>query len=244
MRATNDGNGDEIASTYLPLSGGTMTGNVFAPTPANNDNSTKLATTEFVANDLKGNAMLLADSFANVIPSGADLNDYKTAGTYITTSSAVTNSLSNCPDSYVAVKLVVIHDGYGDIVYGGRQILFGSSIFVRSWSGGTDGSWQSWSTVELVKASGTNYIRYESGLQIYFGSINPNTDGTAVIYTFPVPFVNTPIALCDVGRPSSSPNNYTPQHVVSTTKINVYGVGNGSGWTNTPVYYIVIGYWK
>ena len=46
--ATNDANGNPIAGTYLPLSGGTLTGVVNGVTPTAGDNSTKIATTEFV----------------------------------------------------------------------------------------------------------------------------------------------------------------------------------------------------
>lgn len=42
----------EEVSNFLPLSGGTITGNVFAPTPTAGDDSTKLATTEFVQNEI------------------------------------------------------------------------------------------------------------------------------------------------------------------------------------------------
>ena len=46
--ATNDANGSPIAGTYLPLSGGTLTGVLNGVTPTAGDNSTKIATTEFV----------------------------------------------------------------------------------------------------------------------------------------------------------------------------------------------------
>ena len=47
-KATNDGNGNNIASTYLPVSGGTLTGVVNGVTPPVGDNSKKLANTEFI----------------------------------------------------------------------------------------------------------------------------------------------------------------------------------------------------
>ena len=50
--ATNDSNGNQIDTTYLPLSGGTLTGNVNGVTPTAGDDSTKLATTEFVQDEI------------------------------------------------------------------------------------------------------------------------------------------------------------------------------------------------
>jgi len=41
---------DNVPTTYLPRSGGTLTGVTNAPTPATSDNSTKIATTSFVNN--------------------------------------------------------------------------------------------------------------------------------------------------------------------------------------------------
>ena len=46
--ATNDGNGNQISTTYLPLAGGTLTGVVDGVTATASDSSTKLATTAYV----------------------------------------------------------------------------------------------------------------------------------------------------------------------------------------------------
>lgn len=46
--ATNDSNGNKIDTTYLPLSGGTLTGDVNGVTPPAGDDSKKLANTEFI----------------------------------------------------------------------------------------------------------------------------------------------------------------------------------------------------
>lgn len=51
--ATNDANGNPIASTYLPLAGGTLTGAVNGVTPTAGDESTKLATTEYVREEVR-----------------------------------------------------------------------------------------------------------------------------------------------------------------------------------------------
>lgn len=51
--ATNDANGNPIASTYLPLAGGTLTGAVNGVTPTAGDESTKLATTAYVREEVR-----------------------------------------------------------------------------------------------------------------------------------------------------------------------------------------------
>ena len=50
LQKNNDEKMQYLANNYLPLSGGTLTGNVNGVTPADSDDSTKLATTEFVDN--------------------------------------------------------------------------------------------------------------------------------------------------------------------------------------------------
>ena len=48
LQKNNDEKMQYLANNYLPLNGGTMTGDVFGVTPPNGDNSKKLATTAFV----------------------------------------------------------------------------------------------------------------------------------------------------------------------------------------------------
>lgn len=138
--------GNNVAVTASPA----FTGSPTAPTQATNNNSTRLATTAYVVNDLKANVPLLADAFAEAIPSGADLNDYNTQGTYRSTSGSITDSLSNCPVTGIAFKLIVFQCGYNSILYG-IQILMTSleRIYVRS-SSSTVGSWRQWKRVAFT----------------------------------------------------------------------------------------------
>ena len=151
-----------IVNNFLPLSGGTMTGNIILAdggnplstaggtltgevdgvTPASNDNSTKLATTEWVVGSLKENAFILDDSHTPTIPENSDLNDYTTAGTYRATSSTTSATLSNCPVSSSAFKLFVIEVGYGNFNYG-MQIILGiaRAMYVRN---KTANGWTAW----------------------------------------------------------------------------------------------------
>lgn len=70
--------GQEIAIRNSP----SFTGNPTALTQATNDNSTKLATTGYVVNDLKANAPLLANNFLTNLSASDDLNNVTTVGTY------------------------------------------------------------------------------------------------------------------------------------------------------------------
>ena len=105
------------ASGNLPLTGGTLTGDVEGVTPASNDNSAKLTNTEWVVGFAKDNVFLLDDSHTPTIPSNSNLNNYATAGTYRSTSASTSGSLSNCPVTSYAFKLFVIEIGYGSNAY-------------------------------------------------------------------------------------------------------------------------------
>lgn len=137
-----DGTCEWLVSSYLPTTGGTLTGEVNGVTPATSDNSTKLATTAWGVNALKQHTFLLDDSRTPTIPNSADLNDYTTAGTYRATSSATSSTLSNCPVSNSAFKLFVIEVGYGNYNYGMQIILsIGRAMYVRN---KTANAWTVW----------------------------------------------------------------------------------------------------
>ena len=150
--ATNDGNGNEISATYLPLAGGTLTGAVSGVTPATSDNSTKLATTEWGVNALKQYAFILDDSRTPTIPNNANLNNYTTPGTYRSTGSTVSTTLSNCPVSNSAFKLFVIEIGYGAFNSYGMQLILGigRAIYVRNKISG--GGWTAWGKLNYTDA--------------------------------------------------------------------------------------------
>ena len=179
--------GNELAKLASPA----FTGNPTAPTQSTNNNSTRLATTAFVANDLKVNSMLLSDTFATQMESGDDLNDFKTAGTYIATSSAFVNSLINCPVNNTLIKLVVLYGGRGSTLYEGRQILFSSNsaIYTRKWNGGSSGSWGAWTTFayaeNVLPLSGgtlTGALRSQSTLGFSFQNLEKGTNPETASY--------------------------------------------------------------
>ena len=54
LKAKQDGSGNQIDTTYAPISSPALTGTPTAPTPTSGDNSTKIATTEFVTGAISG----------------------------------------------------------------------------------------------------------------------------------------------------------------------------------------------
>ena len=105
-----------------------------------------------------------------------------------------------------------------------KKVLAGVSNGTLTWNG---------KNVERVNASGTNYIRYESGFQICWAVVG-NVTSTMQTVTFPVAFNSAPTVF------SAGSANYTAwASGVSTTSCSV-GISSG---TNT-VKYLAIGYWK
>ena len=90
---------------------------------------------------------------------------------------------------------------------------------------------QSGKSVVLVNASGTNYIRFENGLQICWG----NLSNVAIPYTltYPQPFKSSPSVAIDNGALYTSNWSGTSCQLVRLS---------GSG--NAYVGYIAIGNWK
>lgn len=107
---------------------------------------------------------------------------------------------------------------------GNTKSLIANADGTLTWSG---------KEIERVNAIGSDYIRYESGLQVCWGAIGSvTTDGKAV--TFPVAFNSSPTVF------STGSGNYIAwASSVTTTTCNV----RISSGTNT-VKYLAIGSWK
>lgn len=74
-KATNDGAGNNIASTYAPLNSPTLTGTPNAPTPSSNDDSTRIATTAWVqdlVNAAIGTVSQFHTAYVNKLPATGD----------------------------------------------------------------------------------------------------------------------------------------------------------------------------
>ena len=149
---------------------------------------------QYLFNSVKDKTMLLSDDLATIIPSGADLNDYKTAGTYITTGESATASLLNCPTATGAIKLVVLYTGYGNVSWSGRQIIYSrDGIYIRMWNNSVaTGSWDSWKkfaySEDVLPLSGgtlTGFLKLENNvLAEQITTLEKGTNPSAVIYPF------------------------------------------------------------
>lgn len=107
------------------------------------------------------------------------------------------------------------------------SVLYGACNGTLTWDG---------KEVERVNASGTYYIRYESGLQIVWGSTSATTAGTTV--TFPVAFANTYYSVI----PQTSGSSLTAGYSSKTTTSVL--ITSSHATVQAGVDYICIGKWK
>lgn len=159
-------------------------GNVFtsAPTPTAGDNTTKIATTEFV-NTAMANGYL-------------PLSGGTMTGT-ITFSRNQAIARSNETDELVIFGGSVNSTTPCIALRGKEKSTDAGSLYVRTQDTSQskillakpDGTF-TWGgkNVECIESKGTNYIRYVSGLQIVFDAVNGVTEAGTYNYTFPVPF--------------------------------------------------------
>ena len=183
--ATNDGNGNEIATTYLPLSGGTVSGTVtFSIGTAlrrSNENGLLVITGGFSGG-------------ATITLSGKERTT-ATGEFQLTADNGTTNkTLKGSPD--------------GTLTWDGKEI-------------------------ERVNASGSNYIRYDSGFQICWGSASASSSGAAV--TFGAAFSANPRVFV-----TNSLNVHAYYGNLSTTGATLYNNQTYAANCN----YLAIGYWK
>lgn len=97
--------------------------------------------------------------------------------------------------------------------------------------------------VERVNASGTNYIRYESGLQICWGNCATSTSGTSA-NTFPVAFSAAPKV---VAQEKPGTINHA-LYMVKLSNVTTTGfqsvVTDGTNYQQWVAEYIAVGRWK
>lgn len=99
---------------------------------------------------------------------------------------------------------------------------------------------------ELIAGSGSNYIRYSSGIQICWGGINSvtknNLNGGTI--TFPVSFANTSyeVILVELKNNDSGNDPANNGHSVRTKNTSNIAISSYC-WTNA-CRYIAIGKWK
>lgn len=195
-------------------------------TPANGDNSNKAATTEYVQRELDSYLPLSGGTMTGTIQ--------WVDGSHQAKISKGSNNLDigwSYTDS----------DGAGlglrstDNTDSGEFFLYAKNASNSSTLIGKPSGSLVWAgkEVERVNASGSNYIRYESGLQIYWDVVN-NATSTGTTVTFSVPFSASPRA--GVIPANGNVTVWTTSLTSTAFKIHTSG--------NVTVIFVVIGKWK
>lgn len=178
-------------NTLAPLASPAFTGNPTAPTQALNNDSTRVANTAYVINELKANAVLTSNALATQIQSGDDLDNYKTAGTYYSSGASVSASLQNCPWTTSGFKMVVM------ITHGGFVLqtlyTYGNEIFMRGYNA-SNGRWFNW----------TQLARAENVLSLTGGTLTGPIQVASTLPQYVSKFTN----VVSGENPTSTKQNY------------------------------------
>ncbi len=107
-KATNDGNGNVIADTYLKKAGDTVTGTLNVPTQAITDNSTKVANTAFVQSAVDNKVSQLVNSAPATLDT---LNELSNAlGNDPNFATTVTNMIGQKEDKTSVDNKIALHN--------------------------------------------------------------------------------------------------------------------------------------
>lgn len=101
-----------------------------------------------LSNSLQNRCFSLNVSDSTAINSGDDLNGnaYIVPGNYHSTSSTITNSLTNCPVREMGFKLIVFHSSANNRYY---QLLIGNTSVPTMWIRPNNGSWYDWGKIDI-----------------------------------------------------------------------------------------------
>ena len=199
----------ELQTDYLPLTGGTMTGNI---TLADGGNPLSTA-----GGTMTGS---IRSSAANMLVGTADDQLYRIVGATSALNGAQLILTGNNFTANPGAFTLRVNNASTDIRFVGKL----------------DGSLQ-WNSkeIERVDTVNANYIRFESGLQIYWGTeTGVTSSGKTVTYT--APFVSAP--KITLGTTASTACYYTS----GTSTSVVLRTATSSG--GTTVIYVAVGYWK
>ena len=192
---------------YLPLTGGTLTGNISLNPDTSNGNGGIIAR--------YGSGLRLSSEAFGSGSSGALID---LSGRHASSDAGVFRIYANSE----AAQYQLVGSPSGTLKWGGKNI-------------------------ERVNASGTNYIRYENGIQICWRSGAPfDTNDTPI--TLPVPFKDATYAVSAIGKGLSTSTNVAIPKIVgkTTTDFTIKGTStNGiTTFTSGTVDYVAIGWWK
>lgn len=220
---------DNSLKNYLPLSGGTVSGEVNGITASTSDSSTKFATTKFVNNYTPCRQFSTFEQIGLSTPT-----NILSVLQALPQNSTLQTTIENSQIEGLAYGILTVHKGHSGIARNRvefRQSLSGGSNIEQVGACNTNDGTVSWKQRELIDSKGANFIRYVSGLQICWGGSNISAETT---YTFAQPFNSLPIVT----------TSGTGQRTVWLTAVaNENFKVTASGFT-CYVRWIAIGYWK
>lgn len=218
---------------YATKASPTFTGTPTAPTPAANDNSKKLVTTEFVARAiaaLAGTAPETLDTLKELADAlGNDPNFATTVLNKLAEKLAKDQNGADIPDPALFVKNLGLGDVAKRTIGNGAGQVPDMSFFTKTFSGGNV----------------TGVFTFPNGMIVQIGSIGAIPAGTSLEVVYPIPF---PTAMCfATGVASSSSDSTVPISIaidaqnVSDAKKSVY-LRNSSTRSNAGSRFLAIGY--
>ena len=230
-----------LPNTFLPLAGGTMSGDISFPTQVwDNDYVTSYQTAKTLTSryGIKGHMPTDRRVFYTLAMARDDSNKPSSDETcrFATLETAVGNNGN--PNVYLRMyKNVENSTDWSQLqMYWDSNDKAGLNFDGRE--------------VERVNASGSNYIRYESGIQICWGYASTSSDGIFTV-TFSSAFINTSYAMNVTGLPATTGTASSRMTSLSTAggdKTTTSWKGTIVNASNvvqaTSVVYIAIGLWK
>ena len=232
---------------YLPLSGGTVSGDLAVTGDITGNltgNVTGLASgnlpltggtitnsIEFVDNSNNAAGYVWENGWGiNIASDGTGGSD---KGAWMTLNSRITNSVNQGNE-------------LGNIVFTANDGVDSSTLIGRPSGSLTWGGEE----IERVNSSGTNYIRYENGIQICWGTTSPVTTNagtsTTTTVTFPVAFKDATYTVTFVDRFGANAwaNHTISTNSYTTTKVGLYLQNNAGGTYTYTLSWMAVGFWK
>lgn len=213
-----------------PIASPVFTGTPTAPTPAGGDDSTNIATTAYVQAELadylalSGGTMTggIAYSGVNVIAKSDDTDEYV----------EIVGGTSESTGAHISVYGKDNTSKPGNITMEAYDGTNTNSMVLEPTGSAQIGSKE----VERVNASGTSYIRFESGLQICWNRVNSvTTSGKAE--TFPAAFKTGTVPRISIGTATNAV-------AIGFASLSETGCTFKSASGTQAIDYIAIGTWK
>lgn len=223
-----------------PIASPAFTGTPTAPTPTAGDDSTNIATTAFVQAEL-----------ADYLPlSGGTMTGNITGGHLFTIKNATDDDTTRVYGGSEWNKGAYLQVFGKDHTYAGQfSLIAHDGVNQATLNGKPDGTliWEG-KEVERVHASGTNYIRFVSGVQICWGKVTSFTSGVGQV-TFPVAFKDDSWSISLCGMPAGEGVGAGRLTSVNTNTKSATGVKctmltyNNSA-AGTHLCWFAVGYWQ